>query len=241
MAENQHSHHKDQEASHDEAPHEEGEGNWLISYADMMTLLMSFFALMYALAPQNQASSSSSSNQNKKMEEAQESLAKTFDGKVQKPFDQLYEDLEKAIKEAKLEKQVKMEQSLSSLSITFVGSALFPDGSSEISEEIEGSIEKLVTIVASEIKDNWINLEGHTDDRPIKSEKFPSNWELSSQRASTLARLFESKGVARKNITVVGFADSKPVEPNLLPNGQPNPEAQAKNRRVVIQLLKKTL
>ena len=73
-----------------------------------------------------------------------------------------------------------------------------------------------------------ITIEGHTDNVPIKTAQFPSNWELSAVRATTVLRLFADSGVAAERLTAIGFADTRPVEPNLLADGR------ARNRRVTI-------
>ena len=73
-----------------------------------------------------------------------------------------------------------------------------------------------------------ITIEGHTDNVPIKSVQFPSNWELSAVRATTVLRLFADAGIAAERLTAIGYADTRPVEPNLLADGR------ARNRRVTI-------
>ena len=60
-----------------------------------------------------------------------------------------------------------------------------------------------------------ITIEGHTDNVPINTLQFPSNWELSAVRATTVLRLFVDSGVAPDRLTAIGFADTRPVEPNL--------------------------
>jgi len=77
-------------------------------------------------------------------------------------------------------------------------------------------------------------VEGHTDNLPIESWLYPSNWELSSARASRVARLLIDQGVPKDHLRVEGLADTQPIAPNDDPSGRPIPENQAKNRRVVI-------
>lgn len=77
-------------------------------------------------------------------------------------------------------------------------------------------------------------VEGHTDNLPIESWLYPSNWELSSARASRVARLLIDQGVPKDHMRVEGLADTQPISPNDDPSGRPIPENQAKNRRVVI-------
>ena len=82
-------------------------------------------------------------------------------------------------------------------------------------------------LVASEFP---IIIEGHTDNIPIKNVQFPSNWELSAVRATTVLRLFADAGIAAERLTAIGYADTRPVEPNVLADGR------ARNRRVTIQI-----
>ena len=79
-----------------------------------------------------------------------------------------------------------------------------------------------------------ITVEGHTDNLPIESWLYPSNWELSSARASRVARFLIDNGVPRDHMRVEGLADTLPVVPNTDETGRNIPENQARNRRVVI-------
>ena len=76
-----------------------------------------------------------------------------------------------------------------------------------------------------------MQIEGHTDNLPIASTIFPSNWELSSARASSVTRLFVENGVAPQRIEVIGYADNRPVDTN------DTPEGRARNRRVTVMIL----
>jgi chemotaxis protein MotB len=78
---------------------------------------------------------------------------------------------------------------------------------------------------------NAIRVEGHTDDRPIGTVVFPSNWELSAGRAASVVRLFAQRGVAARRLAVIGYGEHRPVQPNTTPAGR------NANRRVVIVIL----
>ena len=73
-----------------------------------------------------------------------------------------------------------------------------------------------------------VTIEGHTDNVPIKTPQFPSNWELSALRATTVLRLFAESGIAPERLTAIGYADTHPVEANT------SVEGRARNRRVSI-------
>jgi len=83
-----------------------------------------------------------------------------------------------------------------------------------------------------------ITVEGHTDDEPISSAQFPSNWELSAGRAAAVVRFFVEHGVPADRLRAAGYADTHPLAPNRDAAGNPIPENQATNRRVVIELEK---
>jgi chemotaxis protein MotB len=83
-----------------------------------------------------------------------------------------------------------------------------------------------------------ISIEGHTDDAPINTAQFQSNWELSTARAAAVVRFFLEQGIPARKLTAAGYADTFPVAPNRTSDGTVIPENQAGNRRVVIKLEK---
>ncbi len=112
------------------------------------------------------------------------------------------------------------------------GAAFFDLASAEVKP---GGIPLLRDIAATLAGTPYkVTVEGHTDNLPMESWLYPSNWELSSARASRVARFLIDHGVARDHLRVEGLADTQPVAPNTDPAGRPIPENQAKNRRVVI-------
>ena len=97
--------------------------------------------------------------------------------------------------------------------------------------------------VAANLKDAkydgyQITVEGHTDDTPIKTVQFPSNWELSTARAAAVVHFFLDQGIPAQKLRAAGYADTFPKLPNRQANGAPLPANQAQNRRVVIKLEK---
>jgi chemotaxis protein MotB len=83
-----------------------------------------------------------------------------------------------------------------------------------------------------------ISIEGHTDDMPINTPLFQSNWELSTARASAVVRFFLELGLSPRKLSAAGYADTYPIAPNRNADGTVIPENQARNRRVVIKLEK---
>ena len=84
--------------------------------------------------------------------------------------------------------------------------------------------------------DYIVEVEGHTDNVPISTARFPSNWELSSLRAVNVAKLLEAVGVKKDQLSAIAYADTRPKQPNLDSGGVAIPENQAMNRRVVVHV-----
>ncbi len=127
---------------------------------------------------------------------------------------------------------VQLEQREGGFAITMKGAVLFDRASAELSSASKPYLDS----IASSLRNTpyKVNVEGHTDNLPIQSFVFPSNWELSAARASRVARYLIDQGVSKDHVQVTGFADTKPLEPNTDEKGQYLPENQARNRRVVI-------
>jgi chemotaxis protein MotB len=110
---------------------------------------------------------------------------------------------------------------------------LFDVGVADISPEAIPLLEKVGAIIAGSSYE--VRVEGHTDDVPIKTARYPSNWELSTARAVTVLRYFiETYGISGKRLAAEGFAEYHPMVPN------DSTENRAKNRRVEIIFLKPT-
>ena len=118
------------------------------------------------------------------------------------------------------------------VAINLKGSVFFKLGSAELTGEALRILDKL----ASPLTDAHykLTIEGHSDNLPIKSAQFPSNWELSSARASSVARYFIAQDFPKDAIQVMGLADTRPLSPNQDKQGKSIPANQSKNRRVVI-------
>jgi len=99
-------------------------------------------------------------------------------------------------------------------------------------------LEKIAeTIAAPRYATYNIQIEGHTDDVPINTEMFPSNWELSAARSARVVRFFADGGfVDALKMSAAGYADQKPKVPNRTEAGEPIPENQATNRRTAIRI-----
>ena len=218
---------EDQILTHEE---DEGDANWIMSYADMMTLLMAFFAIMFSFSQIDQH----------KFDEMRQGLSQQFGGKMQMAFSDVDKALEEIIKSGNMEKVVRVDQDGSGLTIVFQGASFFDAGSAQIRTEAKNVLDRILDVIQKSAKGYPVHVEGHTDDMPIKSEVFPSNWELSAGRASLVVRMLESRSFPKELLTAQGFADSRPILPNRDAQGVGIPENQAQNRRVLIRISRET-
>lgn len=226
-----HTHSQDDDAAPLELPkkkHVDSEGIWLISYSDLMTLLMGFFALMLSM----------STLDDKKSDAVREATTEYFGGEFKRPFEDLAAGLGDMIKKEGLGDQVRVESDASSVTLIFRGTLLFDSGSVELKADAQALFDKIIPLIKKQASGYFLLFEGHTDDVPIAQTHIPSNWELSGFRAGTIARKFESFAFDRAKMMVVGWGETRPLVPNKDPNGSPNSENQSQNRRVSIKVLK---
>lgn len=218
---------RDEESFH--ADHDES--NWLVSYADMMTLLCGFFIMMFSMAHLDEP----------KFEQVKESLAKQFGGKYEAPSNQLAKFVTQVINEAGIEKTTSVKYDGRGVAVTFQSTVFFDSLSADVRGEGTRILERLIESVAQrqaiEHKNYRIVVEGHTDSRPVVGGSFASNWELAGGRASRVVRMFLDHGFAPDRLTSISYADTHPEAEPRLPNGTWDETALAKNRRVVIRIL----
>jgi Flagellar motor protein len=138
-------------------------------------------------------------------------------------------ELEEMLKRIGLEGEFKVSYEVIGIRLILQEKILFPSGSAELKPETYPILDKLYEI----LKDlpNPVEVEGHTDSIPISTEKFPSNWELSTARASSIVRYFIAKGINPERLKASGYADTKPIASNATPEGR------AQNRRVEVVIL----
>jgi chemotaxis protein MotB len=209
--------------------HDDGEGNWLVSYADMMTLLVGFFVMITAFSTPDP----------QKIEKLREATSEAMGGEYVKPLQELTAGLKRVLQEAEIENAVSVENTGDGAVLSVKGTLFFDSGSAEIKADAMSVVQKLASVLTREAEGFRIVVEGHTDDSPIATAKFPSNWELSSARAGTVVRLFEQSGVPHRDLKPVGLSDTVPLMPNRTPAGEPILENQARNRRIVIRIQKR--
>lgn len=213
---------------HKSHKHEEAEENWLMSYADMITLLICFFVIMLSLMTMKQSES----------EDVEQQIKEAFSGQVsEKPFTKLLEKIMVLIETKQMESDVSVEETDRGLVLELSSGSFFKPGSAEFKQEAVPLLKDLAVILGDfDYEDYLVEVEGHTDDVPIHTAKFPSNWELSSARASGVVRFFIDQGQEKEKMRVSGFADVEPKVPNIDEFGNPIPENRELNRRIAIRV-----
>ena len=147
---------------------------------------------------------------------------------------QTYEDLKKKLEKEIQEGQVQITEMKNRLTVTMVDQILFASGSAQVGKKGKAVLDKVVTIL-KDVKDKRIEVDGHTDNVPIVSslkKRFPTNWELSTARATEVVRyLQEPGGIEPRLFSASGLSEFQPVPPN------DTEEGKHKNRRIEIVLL----
>lgn len=204
-------------------------GPWILSYSDMMTLLFAFLIILVSVSTTNQ----------QKMEEISQAMAKSVQHvDKEKPLEKVTKEVEKIIEKENLKDKLSVELGAEGAKISFAGQALFEVGKAEINKDAESLLAQIADILKKDKEKHYVIVEGHTDNVPMKSEIFPSNWELSAARASVVIRYLTEDGLPSDRCKAVGYADTQPLVPNTTATGAPIPQNQSKNRRVVIKLSK---
>jgi chemotaxis protein MotB len=215
-----------------------GLDGWVMTYGDMMTLLLTFFVLIVSFSSMRDA----------KFKEAALSLRKAFGVmvepqsviKIDDPIvprheikeqrDFLFEvrELEKTLLQKQLATEVQLEIRPDGVQFRLEAPVLFAAGRAEVqpsSREILDTLAAFLGKFSGEVR-----VEGHSDAIPISNARFPSNWELSAARAGAVARYFQGQGLEPARIAATGFAEHRPLADN------DTAEGRAKNRRVEIFL-----
>ncbi|MBL0386975.1 OmpA family protein [Tumebacillus sp. ITR2] len=238
----------------------ENHERWLITYSDLITLLMIFFVIMYAMSSIDQSKFDSlsvslnkalkASNQIQLQNMGQTGLVSrrpesntpnqqpTKDPKAaaqqeqeQQKLDDLKKQIEKFVNDNGLAGQINVLENAKGVQITLSDAALYDSGRAELKPEAQkllGGMSQFLSILPNEIA-----VEGHTDNVPMTSGRFPSNWELSSQRAINVLHFFEGTGVQHERLHAVGYADTVPLVAN------DSDEHRAQNRRVNLIVMRK--
>lgn len=223
---------------------------WLATFSDTITLLLTFFILLYSFSSVNE----------QKLKEISSALQMVLSGKEgntileynlnngqeplvggkndEMPVPQnignekagMYETVKNFIDKNKLESTVEVKEDERGIIIQLKDNILFDSGKADLIPGSKGVLEKISGLIST--FPNKIIIEGHTDNVPMKSVKYDSNWELSTARAVTVVRYFiEEKHQDPTRFAAAGYGEYKPIADNSLQEGKD------KNRRVNILIV----
>ncbi len=234
---------------------------WLVSYADFITLLFAFFVVMYAISSINEGkyrvlsdslvSAFKETPRSEKMIELTSKQAEILAGSgkpIGKMQQQPHGDADTPERKRAAESmkqvarnvldvmqplvrdgQVRVTQSPRGVTVEINASVLFKSGEAILQPQSTDTLAAVARVLAQ--VDNPVQVEGHTDNVPIRNPSFPSNWELSSARAGSVVRLFAEQGVPTMRMVAIGYADNRPIDTNATADGR------GRNRRVNVLIL----
>jgi chemotaxis protein MotB len=229
-------------------PHENHE-RWIVSYADMVTLLFALFVVLYAISDTNP----------EKLEVVRTSLDKAFEigvlsssdgaspvfeggGGLAPSLDEIKSNSLKIIAdnlstfaaEAGIIGKIQVTSNHDGVTVSLADDLLFASGSAALRPGSQDVLERLAVLL-NDLPNN-VRIEGHTDNVPVNSGEFSTNWELSAARATTVLRFFvDAAGVGETRLSAVAYADTRPVADNETPEGR------ATNRRADIVIVYPTI
>lgn len=221
--------------------------DWLQTYADTVTLLLTFFVLLYSF-------SSVDAEKFKQIATAFQSVLSGQSGETVFDFNMkngdvplvgetvqmgtatggrendLYDKVRDAVQKSNLQESVKIKSDARGVLLELDDSILFETAQADIKQNSLPILDKINKIMLT--LPNNIMVEGHTDNIPIKNYKYDSNWELSTQRAVNVLKYFvETKKQNPQRFTAAGYGEFKPIHAN------DTPENRSKNRRVTIVIV----
>ncbi len=220
--------------------------DWLMTYADMITLLLCFFAIFLSVSIPKKEQFEQARQEVMKQFAAQDVLEGKFPPRPEQPqstsndpFDKLPSFIDKYKGQGLGMGKVDVTRGKRIITIAMSSAPLFPVGTADLSIEGQQVLSDVAGIIQDrKYADYRVTIEGHTDDSPINTPRFPSNWELSTSRAAAVVRFLISQGVRPDRLRAAGYADAFPKAPNRDAAGKSIPENQALNRRVVVKLEK---
>lgn len=222
----------------DEEP-DEGSPAWMATFSDLATLLLTFFVLLLSFANMDTVQFHDLMGSIREAFGVQTETQGRFSARANQPISlSLGQDgtprvleqeayirrLRRTLAEHGLDELVELEETDRGVALRMRDGVLFPSGSAELRDEAQPLLEEVAVIVSRFTR--RVAIEGHTDNRPISTPNFPSNWELSAARSAAVLHHMLRSGLEPDKVQLAGFADTKPVADNGTDEGR------ARNRRV---------
>lgn len=204
------------------------DNSWMDTYGDMVTLLLCFFILLAAISKVDTVL----------FEAVQSGMTKEI-GKLppQRPIETMKREMAEVVAAYDSSQSTDVGTDDRGLVLNLDGGALFHPGSAELKPDIMPLLKEMATTLANPRFENYrIEIQGHTDDIPINTAQFRSNFDLAAARALSTMRALSGFGVPESRMLVTSFGGYAPRVPNHLDDGTPLPQNQALNRRVSIRV-----
>jgi len=205
--------------------HENAE-RWLLTYADLITLLLGLFVILYSMSKMDAerfrefssalqgvfAGGTGVMQGGAGMAPLEMALPSAGEKTEQKEMEELAEQVQQTLEQVGLYPAPQTSLEERGLVIRFAGNVLFDSGKAELRPEARRALVALEPLLARAGRP--LRVEGHTDNVPINTPLFPSNWELSATRAATVTRFLVEQGIDPTNISALGYGEYRPIAPN---------------------------
>ena len=202
---------------------------WMITLSDLTLLLLGFLVAWYVIDKKDITLQQPSVASPGMAQEAKPSIAPSQSSLVPDEWKVFQDEMQRFVGEIGLDKDVFIESAPNEMVISLKDTVPFDSGKADLRQQAVPVLEKVVTMVLSR-PGLSLEVSGHTDNVPISTSGFPSNWELSAARASRVARYVIENGIDASRISVRGYAKQRPRLPNS------NVDNRSSNRRVEIRL-----
>ena len=223
-----------------------GGAAWMATFADMMMLLLCFFILLLSFATMDVVKFREALGSVQEALGVQFAHAGQFEAIASSPLQldefeategvgedrALLDELNAAISEEGLDNEIGAEIDGRGVIVRINGQVLYQQGDSSLKPESDAILSRIAALVRG--TRHRVMIEGHTDDIPIQTARYPSSWELSTARAIAAMRFLVDHNVDAERVSVAGYADQRPVAPN------DGPENRATNRRVEFVFIRET-
>jgi chemotaxis protein MotB len=204
--------------------------DWLVTYADAITILMAFFVMMFSISEPSP----------EKFDQVAGGILQELEGKNAAKAEALLviaEEMKETVDSFEESDSASMDSNDNGMTFNFKNNSMFKGGSAVVLPEAEPHLDRVAQMVSLLGITNYkVEVEGHTDDVPIRTKQYPSNWELSAARAAAVVRWLISRGIDPTRLRAIGYGDTQPVAPNLNEDGEGVPENREENRRIVIKI-----
>tara|TARA_B100001063_G_C16715726_1_gene530588 strand:+ start:309 stop:998 length:690 start_codon:yes stop_codon:yes gene_type:complete len=202
--------------------------SWMTSYIDVFVLMTGIFVVLFMMSKPDTENKEPSNVINNTSEEVLINLSDDKLLDLVQPRYSWLKEIKETIKQNALNSHVSIIENNEFSELEIRSQVLFNSGAAVLSRSGEALLEKLVPVLMT--TGSIIFIEGHTDNRPIQSESFASNWELAAARATEVLQFFVLEGVPKEKLRAVSYGDTKPLVPN------DTEEHRQQNRRVSLLL-----